>query len=134
MDRWTYPFDRIEEQERNSYRQNILFDEKPTSTERLYLKDMIKAVEIRMSEIEERMRILEASRKKQVMASGPQENNIASSFEALLFWFKLLENKVAVYSDKIPIETEFGPRVKIIRRKIRILVKRESNSMNNHEN
>jgi hypothetical protein len=80
------------------------------------------------------MGILEAGRKRQVMASGPQENNIASSFEALLFWFKLLEKKVAAYSDKIPIETEFGPRVKIIRRKIRILVKRESNSVNNHEN
>lgn len=134
MNSGSFPFDRIEEQLKNSYRQSILFDEKPTSTERLYLKDMLKAVEMRMSEIEERMGILEENRKRQVMASGPQENEIDTSFEALLFWFKLLEKKVAAYSDKIPIETEFGPRVKIIRRKIKILVKRESNSMDNHEN
>ena len=98
--------------------------------ERYYLRDLLKAVELRLSEVEDRLRILEENRKNRVATSGSQENEITSSFETLFFWFKLFEKKVAAYSDKIPIETEFSPRVQIIRRKIKILVKRESHSMN----
>lgn len=133
MDNWPFLIDSIERQRYDTPMRGFLLNAKPTATERYSLKSLLKAVEIRLSEVEDRLRVLEKSQNIHVAASGPQENNIASSFEALLFWFKLLEKKVTAYSDKIPIETEFGPRVKIISRKIKILIKRESNSLNNHE-
>jgi len=114
----------------NSDRQSVLFDEKPTATERYYLRDLLKAVGILLSEFEDRLRILEENRKNRVATSGSQENEITSSFEALLFWFRLFEKKVAAYSDKILIETEFEPRIKIVKIKMRILINRNSHVTN----
>jgi len=102
------------------------FNNSATMTERDQLKALLRAVQLRLSEVEERQRFLEKNKHESITSSGSQGNQITHSFETLFFWFKLLEKRLDSYSKKVCVETEFGPRVRMIRRKIRILVKRSS--------
>ena len=112
----------------NSNRKSILFDEKPTATERCCLKNLLEAVQVRLSDVKDHLRILEETN-RQKKQPGPHENDI-TSFEALLFWFKLFEEKVATYNSKTAVDTEFTPKIRIIQKRIRILSKRSVNTMN----
>jgi len=104
-----------------------------TMTERYQLKELLKAVNSLLSEVEERLRILEKNKHESKTPNGSQENQITPSFGILFFWFKMLEKKLASYSRKVCVETEFGPRVKIIRRKIRILARRDISNFHSRD-
>ena len=109
----------------NFYRQFSGFHDRITTTEHHRLKALLEAIQVRLEEVEEQLHFLEESKLEQRGYSGSQENiDITSSFETLFFWMRMLEKKLLAYSKKVFVETEFGPRVKIIRRKIHIFVKK----------
>ena len=111
------------------YRQFPGFHDRITTTEHHRIKALLEAVQVRLDEVEEQLRFLEKSKQEKSGYSGSQENiDITSSFETLFFWLNLLEKKLSVYKNRVPIETDFNPRVKIIRRKIRILARITSDS------
>ena len=117
-------YDRI-----NFYRQFSGFHDRITTTEHHQMKALLEAVQVRLDEVEEQLRFLDESKQEKSGYSGSQENiDITSSFETLFFWLRLLEQKLSVYKNRMPIETDFNPRVKIIRRKIRILARKTSDS------
>jgi hypothetical protein len=111
---------------RNKDRSFLGFDDRMTVTERYRLKDLFNAVDARLSDFENQMRILEETDADKKKSPGSQEMDLMSSFETLVFWRKMLEKRLAIYSRKIAIETEFGPRVRIIKKRMKILVIKNS--------
>ena len=109
----------------NLYRHSMFIDERATVNERIQLKDLLRTVNMRLSDVEKRVRILE-NENRRINISGSQTIELTSSFETLLFWFRLLEKNLAAFSRKVPIETEFSPRVKIVRKRIQILARKAS--------
>lgn len=132
MDGWYLPKNWYEDSlERGTHERKFLITEdKPTLTDHYRLKDLLRAVNVRLSEVEDRLHILEEAKRKKTSIPGSQENEITSSFEALGFWFKSLEKQWRSYAMKTAVETEFRPRVKIIRRRMRVLVKNASDRRN----
>ena len=106
------------------FRSSTFRNERATATERYSLKELLGAVMLRLSDVEEKMRVLEDQ--KEDSLSGSLRTEITSSLETLLFWLRMLERKLAVYSSKAAVETEFGPRVRIIKRRIRVLMRKSN--------
>ncbi|OVE79908.1 hypothetical protein BVY01_01285 [bacterium I07] len=103
---------------------------KATLSEHNRLKDLLLAANRRLKEAEKQMCLLEQSHRDKKETSGSWERAITSSFRALFFWMSELEAQLSTYSRKVHVETEFGPRVGVLRRRIKILVKRDA-SLNN---
>ena len=110
---------------RNQEREFLGYSENPTVTDRYRLKQLLSTVQKQLDECENHLRDFEEGKQQRSDSSGLRERTIAS-FEALLFWFRMLEKGLEHYIRKQTIETEFSPRVRIIRRKIRILAGKTS--------
>ena len=130
MDRLYLPPDWFENHNNydNRNRRTLSLNNNAAITERYELEELLRAVHLRLSEVEDRLQILEKTKNESKIHTGSQEKQITPSFETLFFWTKMLEKKLTSYSKKISIETEFSPRVRIIRKKIRILTTRNFSS------
>lgn len=125
MDRKYDPGNWFEDRlDRSSQERRFLITDRPTITDRYRLKELVRAVDVRLSDVEDRLHILEERKEEKKSVQGSRETEITSSFETLFFWLRMLEKNAVDYSSKVPVETEFGPRVRIIKRKIRILARR----------
>lgn len=110
-------------------RRSFLISDNPTATERYRIKDLLHAVEKELSFVEKEHRYPKTKNEKTIKSPGSQRNDTDSSFETLLFWYRMLEGKLGDYSRKVPVETEFGPRVRIIKRSIRLIVRDASDKL-----
>ena len=128
MDFTDIPRNWFENQLENTYltRRSFLISDKPTATERYRIKDLLHAADKELSITEKQKRVLRTRYNNEKNVQGSQGKNITSSFETLLFWYKMLERKLGSYSKKVAVETEFVPRVRITKRRMKILIKRSS--------
>ncbi|OVE80501.1 hypothetical protein BVY01_00180 [bacterium I07] len=99
---------------------------KPTLSEHHRVKELLNAANRRLEEAENQMRILEKTKGQKLGTSGSHDQDITSSFGALFFWFRELEDQLVAYTKKVPLETEFEPRVRVLKRRIKILISKQN--------
>jgi len=101
-----------------SRRRSFLLNAKPTATERWRIQDLIESVNhaLNRMETDAAQTTPEKNRRK---PAGSREKLVTSSLETLLFWVRMLERDYSDYASKVPVETEFRVRVRLLRRRVR---------------
>ena len=86
------------------------------------LKELFDGIDIYLSQVENRLRTLEVGVSNQNKTSGPQLKELSASFEALLFFYKWLENRRTSYSLAMTLETDYTPCITIFQIRIQLAV------------
>ena len=92
-----------------------LWHNRPTSTERLRIKQLLKDLQQQLQDIEIQLKPNPTNCQQEQNSS--QQAELYAAFEAFQYWYRSLLELYQNYSLKIPIETEFAPQIKLLQQK-----------------